>query len=140
MIAGSVSYGSPSSRRPTRRSRAGRSSGRVSGRNPSVNADATSSRVSSVVSAAADDAPAAAEHRDGDAIRRVVGEQRFFRRGALAAQRLALREGQPRRRQLLLDERREREVEVVAAEQQVLADGDALEGQLVALDARRGSG
>ena len=66
----------------------------------------------------------------------VVGQQRFLRRAALAAQHLPLRQRElARRRQLLLDERRQREIEVVAAEQQVLADRDALERQLVVLDA-----
>ena len=64
--------------------------------------------------------------------RRVAGQQRFFRGGALPAQHLPLCECEPRRRELLFDEGRQREIEIVAAKKQVLADGDPFEGQLFA--------
>ena len=83
----------------------------------------------------ADHAPAAAEHRDGETVRRVAGQQRFLCSGAFPPQHLTLGEGEPRRREFLFGERRQCQIEVVAAEQQMLADGDAFEGQLFVLDA-----
>ena len=81
--------------------------------------------------AAADDATARTENGDGDTVGCAVAESSSFAALHLPPERLALCEREPRRlAELLLDEQREREVEVVAAEQQVLADRDALERQL----------
>ena len=85
--------------------------------------------------AAADHAATTAEHGDGETLRRVAGQERFLRGRALPAQHLALCEREPRRRELLFDEGRQREIEIVAAKEQVLADGDPFEGQLFVLDA-----
>src|SRR6185295_1613619 len=88
--------------------------------------------------AAADDAAAAAEDRDPDAVEIRLGEEPLFRRTALPAQRLPLRQRQLRRPapELLLDEHCEREVEIVSSEEQMLADCDALERQLAAFAGR----
>ena len=64
-------------------------------------------------------------------------EQVLFRGRAFSAQHLALGERQPARAgELLLDQCREREIEVVAAEEQVLADRNPLEDELAIVDQR----
>ena len=81
---------------------------------------------------------ARAEHRDRHAFRRRVAEQPLLRRAAQPAQRRSLRDRQPQSRPqsaiVALDERRQREVDVVAAEQQVIADRDPLERRRAGLD------
>jgi hypothetical protein len=81
---------------------------------------------------AADDRPAAARHRHAHLGERRVGQQPLLRRAALGDKRVeALRvELSAARDEPRLHLARERHVDVVAAEQQVLAHGDALEAQL----------
>src|SRR5579864_7478699 len=80
---------------------------------------------------AADQRRAAAKHRDFDALEIWIGEKALFGRGALAAQSAALakREGFADFR---FHQPGQRQVEVVSAQQQVLADGGAGEIDAVA--------
>ena len=80
----------------------------------------------------ADEGRAGAEDGDLDALEVGIVEQPLLGGGALAAQAGALADGE-RNAELGLDEPGQREVEVVAAEQQVLADGGAGEVDQVAL-------
>src|SRR5436309_1081361 len=79
----------------------------------------------------ADDRSACAENGDRHLGWRIVAEHPLFRRTADAAQARALCDREPEpwtgRRDALFDKRCEREIHVVAAEQQVIADRDALE-------------
>ena len=72
-----------------------------------------------------------AEHGDLDALQVRIGEQPLLGRGALAAQAAALADGE-RHAELGFHQPGEREIEIVAAEQQVLADGGAREVDPVA--------
>ena len=79
----------------------------------------------------ADHRASRSEHRDRDVRRRRLAEHPFFRAAAQSPQRRSLRDGEPhigtRLAHAALDEGRERQVDVVAAEQQMVADRDPLE-------------
>ena len=82
------------------------------------------------VDGATDDRPAPADDRDGLLRRRVRAEQRLFGLPArLGEQRVLCRVELRAAGQLRLDELRKRQVHVVAAEQQVFADGLADEAE-----------
>ena len=86
----------------------------------------------------ADDPRPAPGHRDADVGERGVGQQLLFGRPAAADERVeARRVERPAGTQTRLDRARERDVHVVAAEEQVLADGDTLEAQLATARPRR---
>ena len=87
---------------------------------------------------AADELAARAEQRDVDGFGRIVAEQPLLRGTATLDELRQARGGQPRAEpgQPRLDKAREREVHVVAAKHQVVADADTREGRL-AVAARR---
>ena len=72
------------------------------------------------------------EHGDLDALEIGIVEQALLGGGTLAAQAAALADGE-RHAELGLDQPGQREIEIVAAQQQVLADGGAGEIDQVAL-------
>ena len=110
---------------------------RSAGRSRRPASRSTSARSTSVRSAAADHLAAAAEDRDRHACRRcrrsssrsLASRQLATQAAQLPRRRAACRSAASRSRTLI----GEREVHVVAAEQDVVADGDALERQLAAL-------
>ena len=87
----------------------------------------------------ADQRPAGAEDGERHALSRRLAEQPFLGRAAQPAKRRPLRERQPHGGadpgDLALDDRGEREIEVVAAEEQVIADRHALERRRTRFDA-----
>ena len=133
MICGSLAYGRPNSVQ----------TGAVAGARPRVARDARArSRrarraarpraVSVALHRSLDEAAAAAGHGDRDARRRLVAEQALLRIAAERGELLPARGVEAARlRAALGDQARQREVDVVAAEQQVLADRDALEAEPV---------
>ena len=132
VIAGSLSNGSPSSRSPARRVASGTSSAAVSGRNPSSSVRTDFFARQRDGRAAADDPRPPPRTVIGNAVRTRLGRAaaplpRCTFAGAPVAG-VSDSRADPAG-QLLLDERGERQIEVVAAEQQVLADRDPLERQ-----------
>ena len=87
----------------------------------------------------ADERPAGAEDGDRHAVCRRLAEHPFLGRAAQPAERRPLRDRQPHGGADLgdpaLDDRGEREIEVVAAEEQVIADRHAFERRRARLDA-----
>ena len=80
----------------------------------------------------ADQRRSGAQHGDLDALEIGIGEQTLFGVGALAAQTAALADGE-RHAELGFDEPGDGEIEVIAAQQQMLANGGAGEVDQVAL-------
>ena len=134
-MAGSLAYGSPISRRPLARVRAGISSRAVSGRKPpSEQLDHFVAR-QFAAQHLADDGASATQNVDGKAIDVFVAKQAFFGRGTRDAQGMTLTQAQLGV-ELLFDAACQREVKVLASQQQVLADGGALEFDVAAVDVR----
>ena len=131
-MAGSETYGRPSSRNRLRFSSLGASPRAVNGRKPSSASSSASSRRISRLERLADQRRAGAQHGDLDALQVRVVQQPLLGRRALPPQPAALADGK-RRAQLGFDQPGQREIEVVAAQQQVLAHGGAGEVDQVAL-------
>ncbi|MDR8998881.1 hypothetical protein FEP67_05030 [Burkholderia multivorans] len=87
---------------------------------------------------AADEPAAGTEQRDGHRFGRIVAEQALLRRAATLDELRQARGRQPRAGlgQARLDEAREREVHVVAAEHQMIADADARKRRLAIVAGR----
>ena len=132
MIAGSAAYGRPISVRPTRRPRSGWSVRRTARQEP-VDQDFLEQLARQLgLDRAADDLGAPAQHGDRGGVFLQVGEQGFLGRAAGMSQRDALAGveslhplGQGRGHGI-----GQRQVHVVAAQQDVLADGQARQGQV----------
>ena len=132
MIAASAAYGRPSSWKPTRRWRAGIASLATRGKKPSTSTLRTSAAVTSVRIVPPISLLPRPSSVTGCARERRVAEELLLRHAGLMPQPVQLPGVEPV--PLLLEPRlqhaREREVHVVAAEQDVIADGHALEPQL----------
>ena len=131
MTAGSETYGRPSSRKGLRSSSLGRSA-ELAHRQEAVEREFENLFAQDLgLERAADQRRAAAEHGDLRAGQSGIGEQSLLGRRALPAQTAALANRQGLA-ELRLHQPRQREIEVVAAQQQMLAHGGAREIDAVA--------
>ena len=134
-MAGSLAYGSPISRSPAARVRVGISSRAVSGRKPLVSSSTTSSRVNSLLNIWPTTARPPPRMLMG---RRSISsslKQAFLGGRTRDAQGMTLTQAQLGI-ELLFDAAGQREIEILASQQQVLADGGALEFDVAALHVR----